>query len=207
MQSRRTSSLLPSPIEQALVCLDRDGTLIEDVGYPRRPEDVRLLPGTVPALQRLAHARIPVVVVSNQSGVARGLLTLEAVWAVQARFEFLLAEEGVQIDGFFFCPHHPQGAVSPFNLECRCRKPRPGLVEQARSRLGLNAGPLAVVGDKASDVALAKDLGGVGIRVGTGGEPADGEAYATVNPDFVARDVLEAVLWLLNEVPGFSPRR
>ena len=113
--------------ERAVVFLDRDGTVIEDLGYPREPERISLLPGAAEALRAFARAGLALVVVSNQSGIARGLVTGAEAQAVHERFVELLADEGVALDGAYYCPHGPDDG-------CECRKPAPGLLLAGRRR-------------------------------------------------------------------------
>jgi D-glycero-D-manno-heptose 1,7-bisphosphate phosphatase len=127
------------------VFLDRDGTLMVDTGYPRDPAEVRLLPGATVALTRLKEHGFRLVVVSNQSGIARGLVTQEEARAVHDRFVGCLAAQGVVLDGVYYCPHGPDGS-------CDCRKPRPGLLKRAAEELGLDLERSFAVGDLPRDV-------------------------------------------------------
>jgi D-glycero-D-manno-heptose 1,7-bisphosphate phosphatase len=141
------------------VFLDKDGTLIEDVPYNVDPGQVRLLPGTAEGLRRLHDVGLPLVVVSNQSGVARGYFPESALAVVEGRLRALLQAEGVPLAGFYYCPHHPGGSVPAYAVECECRKPRPGLVRKAAAELGLDPGRSWVVGDSAADVTAGQAVG------------------------------------------------
>jgi histidinol-phosphate phosphatase family protein len=136
------------------VFVDRDGTLIEDRHYLADPRDVRLLPGVATALGRLRAAGFAIVVVTNQSGIARGLLTRAQYDAVHERLAALLHETGVDLDGTYMCPHHPE-----ITGACDCRKPAPGLFRLAAKELGLDLQRSVLVGDRWRDVAAAKELG------------------------------------------------
>jgi D-glycero-D-manno-heptose 1,7-bisphosphate phosphatase len=136
------------------VFFDRDETLIEDVPYNGDPARVVPLPGAREALDALRAAGVPVAVVSNQSGVGRGLITLAQVDAVNARVEALLGPFG----GFFVCPHTPED-------DCDCRKPRPKLILEAARALGVDPACCIVVGDRESDVRAARNAGATGVRV------------------------------------------
>jgi D-glycero-D-manno-heptose 1,7-bisphosphate phosphatase len=140
--------------------LDRDGTIIEDVDYISRPEDVRLIPHAAEAIARLNDAAIPVVIVSNQSGIGRGYFTHDAFERVQARVEEVLADEGAHIDATYICPHAPSD-----DSPCPCRKPRVELFQQAARDLQLDLARSWYIGDKWRDVAPASTLGGTGILV------------------------------------------
>jgi D-glycero-D-manno-heptose 1,7-bisphosphate phosphatase len=141
--------------------LDRDGTIIEDIGYLRDPAEVRLLPGVPAAIQLLNHNDLPVVVVTNQSGIARGLLTLDQYRATEQRVDELLAIEGARLDAHYFCPHLPE-----MNGPCDCRKPGSLLYRQAAERFGLDLSRSWWVGDRLRDVLPAETFGGRGILVG-----------------------------------------
>jgi histidinol-phosphate phosphatase family protein len=157
------------PAGRAAVFLDRDGTLIEDPGYLADPDAVRLLPGSAGAVAQLNRGGLPVIVVTNQSGIARGRLTEQQYRATEARLDALLAAEGARLDAHYFCPHHPD-LTGP----CDCRKPGTLLYRQAAARFGLDLGASWWVGDRRRDVAPATALGGRGILVLTG----DGRAEA-----------------------------
>jgi D-glycero-D-manno-heptose 1,7-bisphosphate phosphatase len=149
------------------VFLDRDGTLTEDPGYLHRPEDVRVLPGAAGAVARLNAAGYVVVVVTNQSGIARRLYDVAAYETVQRRLADLLAAAGARLDGAYYCPHHPDH-TGP----CACRKPGVRLFQEAARALGIDLHRSWFVGDKVSDVVPARALGGRGILVRTGEGPA-----------------------------------
>jgi D-glycero-D-manno-heptose 1,7-bisphosphate phosphatase len=147
----------------AAVFLDRDGTLIEDPGYLADPAAVRLLPGAPDAVTRLNRAGLVVVVVTNQSGIARGLLTEAQYLATERRLDELLAERGARIDAHYYCPHHPD-LTGP----CDCRKPALLLYRRAAERFDLDLRASWWVGDRLRDVMPAEALGGRGILVRTG---------------------------------------
>lgn len=162
------------------VFVDRDGTLIRDTGYIASPSEVELLPGVAEALRLLNDAGIPVVVVTNQSGIGRGYFDLAAFQAVQARFLDLLAEQGARIDATYYCPHGPEEG-------CTCRKPGLDLYRAAASEIGVRTEGALYVGDRARDVLPAVALNGVGMLVaGEGGAYDDPVSSAVVRvPDFL----------------------
>jgi len=179
-----------------VVYLDRDGTLNFDPGYLNEPEQLRLLPGVGPAVARLNRAGFKTVVLSNQSGVARGLITQDQLEAIHQRLRELLAEDGAWLDGIFICPHHPDEG-------CICRKPAPGLVHRALQELGVFPGNAIVIGDKATDVELARNVGALAVFVRSGSAPEEEQARLAARglaPDYVARDLTEAVRWILETV-------
>jgi histidinol-phosphate phosphatase family protein len=166
----------------AAVLLDRDGTLVEDVPYNGDPQRVVPMPGARQALDRLRGAGVPLAVISNQSGVGRGLITGEQVEAVNRRVEELLGP----IDTWLYCPHEPADG-------CDCRKPGPGMVRRAAEALGVEPSRCAVVGDIGSDVEAARAAGARGVLVPT---PRTRPAEVAAAPE-VARDLHEAVELLL----------
>jgi D-glycero-D-manno-heptose 1,7-bisphosphate phosphatase len=148
---------------RAAVFLDRDGTIIEDVGYLADPAEVRLLPGAAEAIGRLNRAGMLAVVVTNQSGIARGLLDEGAYQAARERLDHLLAERGAHLDGQYHCPHHPE-----ISGPCQCRKPGLLLYRQAAQELSVDLAASWWVGDRLRDVQAATAFGGRGIVLGPG---------------------------------------
>ena len=174
------------------VFLDRDGTLIEDRSYLRDPDQVTLLPGASGAVRRLDRAGLPVIVVTNQSGIARGRFTVADYEAVQQRLGALLAAQGARLDGAYFCPHHPQ-----FTGPCDCRKPGLKLFRDAQAAFDIDFAQSWWVGDRLSDVQPARALGGHGVLVVTGdGNLHQGQARA--GGVTVVADIGEAVEKILS---------
>lgn len=169
------------------VFLDRDGTIIEDVHYIADSEDVRLLPGVATAIRRLNEARIPVIVITNQSGIARGLITAAGYERVRTRMDELLREANARIDMTYMCPHHPD-----FTGACECRKPGTLLFRRAADDLGLDLERSWFIGDKMRDILPAKALGGWGILVANR-ETSDAEVHEARATFSVARSLDEAV--------------
>ena len=145
------------------IFLDRDGTLTEERVYLSDPEGVVLLPGTAAALSDLRDARFTLVVVTNQSGIARGLYSEDDYYAVAKRLDDVLAEASSPVDATLYCPHHPD-----FGPACECRKPATGMYRRAAAELGVDLADSYYVGDKVTDVTPALELGGVGVLVRTG---------------------------------------
>jgi histidinol-phosphate phosphatase family protein len=145
------------------VFLDRDGTIIEDAHFIKSPAQVKMIPGAPEAIRRINDAGALVIVVTNQSGIARGLVTVEDYEAVRAHYESLLGKQGARIDRSYYCPHHPD-----IHGPCKCRKPGTLLFEQALKELSLDPARVAYVGDRWRDVAAAKRLGGRAIIVPSG---------------------------------------
>lgn len=153
----RGSDLAPA------VFLDRDGTIIEECHYLDDPERVRLMPGVAQGLRLLREIGLRLVLITNQSGVARGILTEARLRDIHDRLEQILAAEGIALDGIYYCPHHPTEGVPPYRQNCDCRKPLPGLFDRACSELGLDPGSSYAVGDKERDILPLIDRGGRGF--------------------------------------------
>lgn len=192
-------------MSRAAVFLDRDGTINEEMGYINHLSRFHLFPGVAKAIRLLNERQILAVVVSNQSGVARGYFPLELVHEVHAHMEALLSREGARIDGIFFCPHHPHGEVQAYSKACECRKPGTGLLREARERLDIDMERSWVIGDRCTDLTLAARAGLPGILVKTGyglGELDHVLPQSPHKPVFVARDLLGAVQWILDRHRG-----
>lgn len=146
--------------------LDRDGVLNRDHGYVYRPQDLEILPGVLEGLRLLKDKGYWLIVVSNQSGVARGLFSSADVEGFHRAMDEKFRDSlGFGIDAFYFCPHHPQGSVLEWAQECTCRKPKPGLIEQAARDFPIDWSRSFMVGDKASDIACAEAAGIAGIQI------------------------------------------
>ena len=182
-------------LEGVPVFLDRDGTLNYDPGYLKIAADLKLLAGVGPALARLKRAGARLVVVTNQSGVGRGIITLKDLETIHARLQGLLEQEQAALDAIYFCPHHP-------NDGCHCRKPNVGMVERAVSELQLDLRRSYMIGDHARDIQLARRVGAKAILMTNG--PMDLQALDRLEaeqamPDTVANSMAEAVDWILND--------
>jgi D-glycero-D-manno-heptose 1,7-bisphosphate phosphatase len=179
---------------RAAVFLDRDGTIIEDVPYLDRPEDVRLISGAGSAIVRLNRRGIPAILVTNQSGIARGFYTADTVDAIHRRLRTLLGEEGAAIDAVYYCPHMPPEQVPPGTSPCTCRKPEIGLVEQARREHDLDLERSFFVGDRMTDVEVAQRMGGTGILIQSGhGQGSLDESSINLGEFRVCRNLPDAV--------------
>ncbi|WP_142803579.1 D-glycero-beta-D-manno-heptose 1,7-bisphosphate 7-phosphatase [Tepidiphilus sp. J10] len=141
------------------VFLDRDGVLNEDRGYVHRWEDFSFLPGAIEALRQLQQKGYLLVVITNQSAVARGLCTEADVLALHERMRAFLRERGIELAGIYHCPHHPQGSVSDYAIACACRKPEPGMILRAAQEHGIDLSRSLLVGDKLSDLEAGRAAG------------------------------------------------
>jgi D-glycero-D-manno-heptose 1,7-bisphosphate phosphatase len=189
------------PSRKPAVFLDRDGTINEQMGYINHLSRFHLLPGVGQAIRRLNQFGLPVVVVTNQSGLARGYFPESLLAEVHAEMRRRLALEGAHIDGLYICPHHPEAKEARFRQACTCRKPKPGLLEQAAAEMGLDLPRSYVVGDRWSDLRCGAAVGATTILVLTGYGRGDAQYIGPgqqVQPNFVAEDLQAAVQWILN---------
>lgn len=186
------------------VFFDRDGTLNEEVEFLSVPEQLRLIPGAGDAV-RIANERgFVTCVISNQSGVARGLFSESALVPIHAKLITELGSRGAHLDRIYYCPHHPTEGIPPYNIDCSCRKPRPGMLRQAEHELGVDLPRSFVIGDRLADILAGRSVGARSVLVLTGyGESARRESREQgVIPDFIADSVSEAVDFILQESKG-----
>ena len=181
------------PFKNITIFLDRDGTLNYDAGYIKSPEELILFPDVVEAMARLKQSGTRVVLITNQSGIARGFLSEDDLHLIHRKLERDLAQQGGALDGIFFCSHHPDDA-------CQCRKPKPGLIQQATQEFDINLSRSYYVGDKAIDMQLANTVGAKAVLVMTS-EYSQDAVQAMKNKEisvsFVAENFGEAVTWIL----------
>jgi D-glycero-D-manno-heptose 1,7-bisphosphate phosphatase len=184
------------------VFLDRDGTVIREVGHLHRRDQVEIL-ARVPEAIRVLRARgFCVVVVTNQSAVARGLLTEEELGMIHEELKARLAQQGAQLDGIYYCPHHPTEGKGTYQCNCDCRKPNTGMIFKAAADLGLDTSRSYVVGDQASDMVLADRVGAKGVLIAGPGI----EAGAAGSQYPVVADLWQAAGWILGERGQFPER-
>jgi len=177
------------------VFLDRDGTIAEEVGYLDHLSRFRMFPFVGQAIRQFNGAKLPVVVITNQSGVARGYFPESLITAVHELMTTQLAKEGAHVDALYYCPHKEADA-------CACRKPRPGMLESAAREHGLDLRRSFVVGDRYGDIELAHGVGARAILVRTGyggGQMQRDSANWPAQPDFVAENLAEAADWILRQ--------
>ena len=180
------------------VFLDRDGTLNIDAGYLDRKERLVLFPWSLDSVRLLRRAGYAVVVVTNQSGVGRGMIEESFVEEVHQIIQSRLVDIGEKLDGHYYCPHEPSASVEAFRVDCDCRKPKPGLVTRAARDLGLDVERSIVVGDKWSDIGLAKQTGARGVLVRTGyGRSQEKNRQEGLSADAVVDTLMDAVNWIL----------
>ena len=152
------------PAETPTAFLDRDGVLNVDHGYVHRIEELTWIDGAAEAVRLLNEAGFRVVVITNQSGIARGHYDEDAVARFHAHMQEFLGSRGARIDAFYVCPHHPEGTVAPYAIDCDCRKPKVGLLEQAARDRPVDRGRSFVIGDRDGDVEAAMAFGIRGVK-------------------------------------------
>ena len=182
------------------VFLDRDGTVTEEVGYLTDLKALTLIPGAASAIRQLNEAGFKVILVTNQSGVARGLFPESLVHEAHARLAQMLEEEGARLDGVYYCPHHPKAGNLPYTMACDCRKPGTGLVDRAVKELDINVSHSFMVGDKWSDVELGQRAGMKSVLVNTGfavDDTGNKRPDHVKDPNFTASNLTETVEWIL----------
>jgi len=189
---------------RAAVFFDRDGTLIEDVGYLATPDGLRMIPGAGKAVQSLNERSFLTFVVSNQSGVARGFFAEADLVPIHTRLEDELARDHARIDRIYYCPHHPTLGTPPYRASCDCRKPRTGMFRRAAEEFDVDFQRSYVVGDKSADIEAGRAVGAQTILVLTGyGPSALQECHAAgFSPDAVRPSVAEAVAYILQQSEG-----
>ena len=183
-------------MDMKAVFLDRDGTIVVEKGYITVPEKIELIPGVAEAIIRLRQAGWKVFVVTNQGCVGRGMITEDELGEIHFRMVSLLGAEGAVLDGIYACPHHPEGSVPDYAIECDCRKPRPGMMERAAAEHDLDLSQCVMIGDTKRDLEAARAAGSLPVLVLTGkGERTVAEDHGAAH---VAPDLAQAVAWLLS---------
>lgn len=177
------------------IFLDRDGVIIEDVSYLSDPSQVTIIPGSGEAIAQINQAEIPVIVVTNQSGVARGYFKEEMLTPIHNKMRELLQSFNAYIDLCFYCPHHPNGAIPKYTCKCRCRKPAPGMLLKAADELDICLKTSYIIGDKKSDLDAGASVGANGFLVLTG-EGKKNECL--VSPEQVVPDLATAINIILS---------
>jgi D-glycero-D-manno-heptose 1,7-bisphosphate phosphatase len=184
-----------SPAGEAGVLLDRDGTIIRDVGYLKRLEEIELLPRALEGIRLLSEHGLKIAVITNQSGVGRGFFSEEELRRIHTELSERIGSGGGRIDGFYYCPHHPTEALGSYLMACDCRKPSVGLAARAASELKLDLRRSYVVGDQATDMELAERIGARGILIGNQPEDCAGESGC-----LMVKNLWEAANWIVSDL-------
>lgn len=180
------------------VFVDRDGTLIREVGYLSRLERIELLPGVADAIRLFHQKGLKVAVITNQSAVARGYITEEELNKIHDELRSQLARGGAYLDGIYYCPHHPTEGMGPYRISCDCRKPNVGLAKRAAAELHLDFGRSYMVGDQFIDMQFAARIGAKGLLI----KVDKGESHeGALGSDFLAvKDLWEAAHWIIQDI-------
>jgi D-glycero-D-manno-heptose 1,7-bisphosphate phosphatase len=188
-------------VARPAVFLDRDGTLIEEAGYLDRLERLIFFPYSVDAVRLLNRATLPVVVITNQAGIARGIVKESFVAEAHRHISERLAEGGARVDAYYYCPHHPDAVIETFRQHCDCRKPGTGLFTRAAADLDLDLSRSFVVGDRWHDIEAGQSVGARGVLVRTGyGRTEEARPKSGVTPAAITDTLIDAVSWILREM-------
>jgi D-glycero-D-manno-heptose 1,7-bisphosphate phosphatase len=205
---------------QRAIFLDRDGTLIEEIGHLRRIEDLRIYPEALEAVRKINKSGALTIVITNQSAIARGFLDEEQLGDLHGSLQEDFRREGARIDGFYYCPHHPEAGTGTYTQECACRKPQPGMLIRAARELQLEMAASYMIGDRLGDVEAGHRAGCRSILIKTGygegelqvldqGDVSPPlEEVSLQRPDHIAENVLKAVDWIMEQTferqPGIT---
>jgi D-glycero-D-manno-heptose 1,7-bisphosphate phosphatase len=191
------------------VFLDRDGTMVHDVGYLSRHEDLRWFPWTIDAIRLLNRAGLLVCVTTNQGAIGLGLCTEDFVQALHREMDETVTASGGRIDAWYYCPHHPRAVTAGLRIDCVCRKPRPGMIERATADFEIDLPRSFVVGDKMADVGLGLAVGAASVLVRTGHGDLEIAQNGGQAPGarFIATDLMEATSWILDRRAGKADER
>jgi D,D-heptose 1,7-bisphosphate phosphatase len=198
--------------KNAAVFLDRDGTINEEVGYLDSIDKLNLFPNAAEAIRLINESGMKAVVMTNQSGVAKGYFTEEFVRTVHERIQEMLREEDAFIDAFYYCPHHQTEGVGVYLQSCACRKPEVGMLIEASKALDIDLRSSYTVGDMLKDIQVACTVGARGILVKTGyglntiEKDLASESSEICQPSYIAEDVLDAVKWIIKDRKKRRPK-
>jgi D-glycero-D-manno-heptose 1,7-bisphosphate phosphatase len=183
-------------MKRRAVFMDRDGTISEEIGYVNHPTRYRVFPYSAEAVRLLNENGWLAVLVTNQAGVARGYFTEDIIGAVHGVLTDALSNQAAHLDAIYYCAHHPSVGEPPYRLDCNCRKPKPGLIQRAAADLDIELAGSWMIGDRYSDIELARNAGVHAAFVLSGYGRGEWEYQRAVwkhEPDLVAEDLLEAV--------------
>jgi len=188
---------------QPAIFLDRDGVIIEEVGYLSRPEQIKLEATSAEAIRRVNKAGVPIIVVTNQAGIARGFISEIELVEIHQQLDQMLAKFDAHIDRYYYCPHHPSEGNYPYVMDCTCRKPKPGMLKQAANELNLLLSDSFMVGDKICDIQAGINAGCHPILVESGygnltaGNIRNQDEFSHLT---IVKNVLEAVTYSLSKL-------
>ncbi|MFY9607750.1 MAG: D-glycero-beta-D-manno-heptose 1,7-bisphosphate 7-phosphatase [Blastocatellia bacterium] len=199
--SDNSQSAIRNPQSSAAIFIDRDGTINEDSGYISKPDELIIYPWVAEAVRLINEAGLKTIVVTNQSGVARGMYTEDDLRLIHTRMISELRNQSARIDGVYYCPHHPDYGDERYRRECECRKPSPGMLHAAAREHKVDLARSFVIGDKASDINLATNVGARGALVltGYGHETLAHPDRWPCEPGLVADNLLHAIRLILDD--------
>ena len=177
------------------VFVDRDGTINVDVEFLSSPDQLQLIPRSADAIRELNELEIPVIVITNQSGIARGILTEADLHRVHKAMDAQLSELGAKVLAYYYCPHHPTEGIEPYVINCECRKPKTGMLTEAGKKFGFNLTHSFVVGDKCIDIQTGTSVGAVSIQVATGYGEREKDLCVDLR-NYYAADLYDAVQFI-----------
>lgn len=196
-------SSVVNPQFSRAIFIDRDGTLNEDIGYVSTPDELILYPFAAEAVRLVNRSGFRAIVITNQSGIARGMYSEETLGEIHERMIEELARTGAQIDAVYYCPHHPEIGDVRYQVRCKCRKPRTGMLDAAAREHNIDLTRSFVIGDKASDILLAENAGAGAalVMTGYGRETLAHPERWPCRPSVVAENLLQAVKQILDSAP------
>ena len=181
------------------VFVDRDGTINVDVDFLSSPDQLQLIPRSADAIKELNDLGIPVIVITNQSGIARGLFSEKDLHQIHSTMDEMLGRQGATVSAYYYCPHHPNDGIDPYIKDCECRKPKPGMLNDAKREFGLNLQRSFIIGDKCIDIETGKSVGAVAIQVSTGYGLKEKDLCADIR-DYYAVDLFDAVQFIKSKL-------
>jgi D-glycero-D-manno-heptose 1,7-bisphosphate phosphatase len=186
-------------MKKKAVFLDRDGTLNVDDGYPSSFHEIVIYPASYEAVRKLNSAGLLAIVITNQSGIGRGLLTENDLAALHCQMSASFSNQGARLDAFYYCPHYERSTIPHYRLDCSCRKPNAGLALRAAADFSIDLERSYMIGDKVEDILFGLTIKATSIlvRTGFGEESLPRLLEAGAKPSFVAEDILEAADWIL----------
>jgi D-glycero-D-manno-heptose 1,7-bisphosphate phosphatase len=181
------------------VFFDRDGTINEEVGYIKDLSNLRLIKNASSSIKKIRDKGFLAILITNQSGPARGYYNEEWVKTLNNRIQELLLSEGTELDKMYYCPHLPDGIVPEYSIECDCRKPKIGLFLKAKEDFNIDLKSSYMIGDKATDVDAGHNAGtkSILLKTGYGKDVLDGKYQFVPNADYIAEDINDAIDWIL----------
>ncbi len=185
------------------IFIDRDGTINKEAGYMNHPDSFEIYPFVYQAIRLLNRHNILAVVITNQAGIARGYFPESVMHALHEKMFRECEKHGAEINGLYYCPHHPSSKIPELAIDCNCRKPKTGMFEQAVKELPINTSKTYMVGDKFSDIKFGYNCGAKTVMVKTGygkGEIELKYEKQTILPDAIKNNLLDAVIWILKDL-------